>query len=1154
VLLSRQLLLLWKDPSLYIARAVMNMIMVSVFSIVYIEARHRIQTQAQQRCFFFVFCMAIPSNFAIGVVILSNLNLKSVAREVKDGMYHPICQWIAQSIVQAPMMLVLAACALWPAFWGAQLPSESFFAAALIFSSLLWTFEGIAEFFSLVRNPLAGMLYFLFFFIFAFLFCGMFVAFEDVIIVLRWICYITPLGYAMRSMLFAIMDKSDPYTGATNCVPGTPIDHPDFIVDGTATACPARGFYCPEDPLFISCFGVTGNQILDSIGVNFPVISGTDVRIGEDVLKVVAIGAVFRMLFVAGLLKISFSYKPVRDAGVAGVAAAQEKEGGAGDVEAGEAKPIEKKSSSLNIAAEEEVPKLDNPKTEFTFANVGYVIPKKPFPKAPEKALLTGISATCKAGEVLAVVGPSGAGKTILLNTLTLEKGPGVSSGTVAINGHSINQRVYIQQCAYVPRDDILWPTLTARQHIETAASLFCPSLLAAERAAMVDELLEQTGMTSCQHTKAGSALIQGLSGGQRRRLSLALALVKRPRVVVLDEPTSGLDSAAAAAIMRLLKKMAVQTGASILCTIHQPSAAVYGGFDSVLVLSMGRMAYCGPAKQLKTFFEGMGKSLPSGANPAEFVLDEVSPEMSSSENVLQVLDAFANAAPTIAVPAPTSLDTPPVASGLCGQTWIVFQRTVALSLRDPVLYVSRMVLIVVLICCFGLIYVESRAFEQEQVMPRLFLCNWVCTMPSVLNLITVLALNQEYTNARAEMKNGMYSPVAYMIATTLVQVPMMVVLSLCALVPGYLVGNWNWEGFPLMVIIYASNFWCFETMAQLFSLGSNAIFGMFNFIQMWSVALMFNGIVFRGQDVVGILRWMYFGFPLKWFMNALCFTVFDPAEYSGVANCNFTSNLREYNASLFEGIGAAMADVQSNLTALNVGLASMSTLGGQLQTTGAQLADASCDQGTRSGCIPDNAAATTLQGTLASLTAQFNQANASVLAAGATAQLIGGYLTEMQNNAEHQNYTLPPPYAPTVDLRFTSVADPDIVIGLEPYREMMTSSLGCFRGFYCPNSSDPLQCFGSTGSEILSTLNANYESISEKDDRLLDVIVMLILAGAFKCMYVLFVLLDINTRVMIREFLNLNAPNLVVVSCIIVTFIALGISGESYGAFPWLD
>ena len=1147
ILLRRQLLLLVKDPSLYVARCVMNMMMVSIFALVYLEARHRIQTQAQQRCFFFVFCMAIPGQLAIGVVILSNLGLKSISREVKDGMYHPLAQWIASSIVQLPMMFALAATALWPAFWGAQLPESAFSTAVAVFAALLWTFEGIAEFFSLVRNPLNGMLYFLFFFIFAFLFCGMFVAFDDVIVVLRWICYITPLGYTMRSMLFAIFSETPDYSGAEYCTPK------ETLNEGTVneTVCADRGFYCPDDPFYISCFGVTGVQILDSIGVNFPVISGTNVTMGNDVLKVLAIGGVARIGFVTGLLWMSFSYKAVKPPSSSARTADYEEpsaeapgtaktlkssQNGSHDVEAAantaQVSPDHTEDAS-SAAGSAEAPHLDDPKTEFTFVDVAYVIPKVPFPKKPEKQILESISATVKAGDVLAIIGPSGAGKTILLNTLTLEKGPGVPSGSVTINGYKVNQRVYIQQCAYVPRDDILWPTLTARQHLDVATKLFRPKLSSKDRANAVDELLAATGMTSCQHTKAGSAFIQGLSGGQRRRLSLALALVKQPRVIVLDEPTSGLDSAAAAAIMRLLKTMAVQTGASIICTIHQPSSAVYKGFDQCLVISMGRTAYCGPADKMQAFFESIGKPAPTAANPAEFVLDEVSPEMSSKENVLAVLDAWAQKATKPDVAVNRLLDKPAASAGLCLQTWIIFQRTLSLALRDPILYVSRMVLIVILICCFGLIYLESREAVQDQVMPRLFLLNWVCTMPSILNLITVLALNNEYTNARAEMKNGMYSPVAYIIATTLVQLPMMLVLALCALVPGYAVGNWEWDGFVLMIFIYACNMWCFETMAQLFSLGSNAIFGMFNYIQIWAIALMFNGIVFRGQDVVGVLRWMYYGFPLKWFMNALCFTVFSTSNYAGIANCNYTSNMDEYNTSLFEGINLATHDVMAAGAAGTAAAA-------QAQVYATALATATSLGNT--SLIPG-------------LQAQVAAATATAVAQGNTASTIMGYFNEFMANPT--NYTMPEPYGPTMDLVFTAVDEDGLggsplELDLDAYKDMMVDSLGCFRGFYCPNSSDPLQCFGATGNKILSTLNANYESISEKDDRLLDVIVMLFLAGAFKLMYIIFLFLDINTRIQVREFLNLNAPGLVIASCVIVTVVALIISGEEYGPV-WL-
>ena len=90
-----------------------------------------------------------------------------------------------------------------------------------------------------------------------------------------------------------------------------------------------------------------------------------------------------------------------------------------------------------------------------------------------------------------------------------------------------------------------------------------------------------------------------GLSSGQRRRLSLAIALTKQPSMIFLDEPTSGLDSAAAAKIMHFLKVTAKQTNIPILCTIHQPSASVYEGFDDVLVLAAGRVAYFGAAAQM---------------------------------------------------------------------------------------------------------------------------------------------------------------------------------------------------------------------------------------------------------------------------------------------------------------------------------------------------------------------------------------------------------------------------------------------------------------------------------------------------------------------------------------------------------------------------
>ena len=171
-------------------------------------------------------------------------------------------------------------------------------------------------------------------------------------------------------------------------------------------------------------------------------------------------------------------------------------------------------------------------KTVFSFSDIGYTItPKSMIGTAtgPPKSVLAGVTATVTSGEVLAIVGPSGAGKTVLTNTLTFSKGPGVPTGKIVLDGTAMTRKLFVDRCIYVPRGDNLWPTLTARQHLHFAFQSYRPDLSADARSSAIDDLLGATGMASAQHTKAGGLLLQGLSGGQCRRPSLEIALVKEP-------------------------------------------------------------------------------------------------------------------------------------------------------------------------------------------------------------------------------------------------------------------------------------------------------------------------------------------------------------------------------------------------------------------------------------------------------------------------------------------------------------------------------------------------------------------------------------------------------------------------------------------------
>lgn len=175
--------------------------------------------------------------------------------------------------------------------------------------------------------------------------------------------------------------------------------------------------------------------------------------------------------------------------------------------------------------------------------------------QSPKKReILCDVSANIVSGTDLAIMGPSGSGKSSLLNLLTLAATNGEIYGEVTINGHKISSKRFRKFCAYVPQEDHLCPFLKCREILEYAMDFYLP-VEADTKAKRVDSLLKDLGLESCQNTFCGNQFLKGLSGGQKRRLSLAVALAKEPLILFLDEPTSGLDSAATSEIVAVLKK-----------------------------------------------------------------------------------------------------------------------------------------------------------------------------------------------------------------------------------------------------------------------------------------------------------------------------------------------------------------------------------------------------------------------------------------------------------------------------------------------------------------------------------------------------------------------------------------------------------------------
>ncbi|GJM99188.1 hypothetical protein PR202_ga16269 [Eleusine coracana subsp. coracana] len=236
-------------------------------------------------------------------------------------------------------------------------------------------------------------------------------------------------------------------------------------------------------------------------------------------------------------------------------------------------------------------------------------------PPAPDY-ILRDVSLTARAGEILAVVGPSGAGKSTLLDILAARTAP--THGRLLLNSSPLRASSFRRLSAHVPQHDAALTLLTVSETFAFAASLLRPSS-SSDAAAAVAELLAELRLSHVAHTRVHPSR---LSGGERRRVSIGLALLRDPGVVLLDEPTSGLDSSSARVVVGCLRGVAASRGTTVVLSIHQPSSRILAAVDSLLLLSRGAVLHHGSLGALDAALLSHGLAVPAQLNPLEFALE----------------------------------------------------------------------------------------------------------------------------------------------------------------------------------------------------------------------------------------------------------------------------------------------------------------------------------------------------------------------------------------------------------------------------------------------------------------------------------------------------------------------------------------------------
>jgi ABC-type multidrug transport system ATPase subunit len=333
--------------------------------------------------------------------------------------------------------------------------------------------------------------------------------------------------------------------------------------------------------------------------------------------------------------------------------------------------------------------------------------------------ILQSISADVPRGTMMAIIGGSGSGKTSMLNVMAQR----MSSNSLKIDGEiKFNGMKGISHVrhAYVLQQDILQPRLTCRESLTYAADLRLGSTTSAkDRKRLVEEIILELGLKECADTLVGDSGHKGLSGGEKRRLTIGIQLLANPSVLFLDEPTTGLDANSAYLLVKTCHYLSSVKGRTIVMSIHQPRSDIFFLFDSVTILSRGSSVYSGPIRNVLPYFTDLGHSFPEHINPADRLIDlsavdtrTPQQEAASLERVNSLIQNWKDNQyfSTVAV-SERNNESPKqlMKASLAKEVTILTRRSMLLSFRDPMGILGLLLEAMLMGVVLGLIFLRLK-------------------------------------------------------------------------------------------------------------------------------------------------------------------------------------------------------------------------------------------------------------------------------------------------------------------------------------------------------------------------------------------------------------------------------------------------------------
>ncbi|KAL0572864.1 hypothetical protein V5O48_009094 [Marasmius crinis-equi] len=440
------------------------------------------------------------------------------------------------------------------------------------------------------------------------------------------------------------------------------------------------------------------------------------------------------------------------------------------------------------------LPSNTDNRSTLSFEHLSYHVSTK---KGGKKTLVDDVSVVVKPGELLAIMGPSGAGKSTLLDLMAFRK-PAAPGAAAFLNGQQLDASGMYKISAFVEQEDALLGVLTVRETVSYALRLHSPLLKQREVNDRVERVLRALGLGTCADQRIGTPISRGISGGQKRRVTAACAMVTFPRILFLDEVTSGLDSTSAREVVSAIRSLAIAEGMIVIATIHQPSLETISQFTNLLMLSRGQVCYSGGVDGLESFFEKWGKPVNKFSTPTEHAMNFLNEDFSydtshAGSGTSTTAAEFRRRYLSTLTPDDPKFRPPysgrtTMSSGLEGENGrnvgkagvigTLFWNTLVLSERSALNYARNLLAYGVRAGMYaGMGFMLATIWirlgtEDSTINDRLSVHFYSAAFLSFMSVAGIPSFLEERSVFFREKKNGLYSTLPFVLSNTLVNIP----------------------------------------------------------------------------------------------------------------------------------------------------------------------------------------------------------------------------------------------------------------------------------------------------------------------------------------------------------------------------------------------